>query len=51
MIVIFVFLIMRFSFPYLFMDVENFIDAKFLVTTLVIDTLRSITKTLGGNVF
>lgn len=30
--VLFIFILMRFGFPYLFMDRENFIEAKFLVT-------------------
>jgi len=58
MMVICLFIIMRFGFPYLFMDVENFIEAKFLVTPVHIQPewyflaayaiLRSIPKKLGG---
>jgi quinol-cytochrome oxidoreductase complex cytochrome b subunit len=32
MVLLLLFIVMRFGFPYLFMDSENFIEAKFLVT-------------------
>jgi len=56
--VLFVFLLMSFGFPYLFMDTENFIEANFLVTPVHIQPewyflaayaiLRSVPNKLGG---
>lgn len=56
--VVTVFVIFRLGFPYLFMDRENFIEAKFLVTPVHIQPewyflaayaiLRSIPNKLGG---
>jgi len=58
MVVVFIFIFMRFGFPYLFMDSEKFIEANFLVTPVHIQPewyflaayaiLRSIPNKLGG---